>query len=258
MNQRRIWALVAVAGVLMATPGLVRASGLSIGAKAGLSVPDIRGSETDVYTRGFTSRQGPFFGLVLEARLGSGFSLVTELNYVSQGGKRNGLQPITMDMSELPVPPGTLLFGNFQNETILNYIELPVLARFVFGRQVRFFLSTGPYAGLLVGHHAVTKGTGPIYLDEGGTMPIIIPPATDPLIVDFSADTDVGSSLRHWNAGIQGCLGVLYPIGPGDVTVELRFELGLMTIQRDVTTSGSSQTGAVIVAVGYSLPLHRR
>ncbi len=258
MQKRHFWALVVLAGVLLAGPGMVSARGVSVGVKGGLSVPNIRGSDTDILTRGFSSRQGPFFGLFLSAPLGPRFSLVTELNYVSQGGQRNGLQPITMDMSELPIPPGTMLFADFQNETILNYLELPVLGRLVFGQRVRFFVSAGPYVGLLVGHRAVTVGSSAIFLDEGQTMPVIIPPATEPLVVDLAADTDVGDSLKNWNAGFQGGLGMLYPLGRGDVTVEARFELGLTTIQRDVTTSGRTRTGAVVVAIGYSLPLRRR
>lgn len=258
MRKRQFRALVVIAGVLLAGPGLVSARAVSVGVKGGLSVPNIRGSDTDVLTRGFSSRQGPFFGLVLAAPLGPRFSLVAELNYTSQGGQRNGLQPITMDMSELPVPPGTMLFADFRNETILNYIELPVLGRLILGERVRFFVSAGPYVGLLVGHRAVTAGASAIFLDEGQTMPVIIPPATEPLVVDLAADTDVGDSLKKWNAGVQGGLGVLYPLGRGDVTLEARFELGLTTIQRDVTTSGRSRTGAIVLAVGYSLPLRRR
>jgi hypothetical protein len=258
MKRRQVRAYIAVLGILLAIPVMVSARGVTVGVKGGLTVPNIRGSETDIFARNFSSRQGLFFGLSLAAPLGSRFALVTELNYASQGGQRKGMQPITMDMEGLPIPPGTMLFADFRNETILNYIELPVLGRFSFGHRVRFFADAGPYVGLLVRSHAVTTGTSALYLDEGQTMPVIIPPSTDPLVVDLAADTNVGDSLRNWNAGIQGGLGLLYPMGRGDVSLEARFELGLTTIQRDVTTSGSNKTGAVVVAVGYSLPLRRR
>ncbi len=258
MKLRRVWALVSCVILVLAASMWAAPRGVNVGVKGGLSLPNIRGSEDDVFSKGFGSRQGLFFGLFAETRLSSRFSLVAELNYASQGGRRDGIQPITMDMSGLPVPPGTILFADFVNETILNYIELPVLGRLVLGDRLRFFVNAGPYVGLLIGHHAVTKGTSAMFLDEGETMPIIIPPATEPLIVDLGADTDVGDSLKNWNFGVAGGLGLLYPFGRGDVTIEARFEYGLTTIQRDVTTSGDTQTGAIAITLGYSLPLRRR
>lgn len=258
MNRRQLCVLASLGVLVLATAAAAHAGGVRVGVKGGLSVPNIRGSETDLFSRGFSSRQGPFAGVFVEVPLASRLSLVTELSYTSQGGQRNGLQPITMDMEGLPVPPGTMLFADFRNETILNYLELPVLGRLVLGDRLRFFVNAGPYAGLLIGHHAVTRGTSAIFLDEARTMPIVIPPSTEPLLVDLGADTDVGDSLKNWNFGLMGGVGVTYPAGRGDLVLEARFELGLTNIQRDAVTSGRNRTGAVIVAVGYSLPLRRR
>jgi hypothetical protein len=132
------------------------------------------------------------------------------------------------------------------------------MGRFVFGDKMRFFLNMGPYAGYLVRARAVTKGTSALYLDEAGMMPISILPATNPLLVDLGADTDVMDSLKRWNFGLAGGGGAIYPLGSGDLILEAHFQLGLITIQKDVETSGKSQTGAVVVSLGYSLPLVRK
>ena len=258
MKRRQVRALASLVSLVLAAPAFIAAADVRLGVKGGLSVPNIRGRETDIFSRGFCSRQGPFAGIFLEARLAPRFSLVTEVDYASQGGKRSGLQPITMDLPPgLPAPPGTQLYADFRNETILDYIEVPVMGRWTGGGRLRFFLDAGPYVGFLIRARALTSGVSALYLDEGGTMPIIIPPATDPLVVDLGADTNVKDSLKTVNVGLAGGAGIAYPLGPGDLVLEARFELGLTIIQKDVATSGESRTGAVIVSLGYSLPLRR-
>jgi hypothetical protein len=246
--------LAAVLLFAIAGPGY--AGEVKFGLHGGLSIPDIRGSQSDIYSRNFTSRQGPFFGLFMETEIAPRWSLVAEVNYTSQGGLRKGLQPITMDLpAGLPVPPGTLLFADFRNETILDYIEVPVMARLTFGNRIHFFVNAGPYVGILVRAKAVTEGSSAIYLDESGTMPIIIPPDTNPMIVDFGATTDVKDSLRSTNIGLAMGGGVKYPVGRGELVLEAHFQLGLSTIQWDIETSGKSQTGAVVISLGYAFPL---
>jgi hypothetical protein len=255
MRRSRIAILLGLAGLVVAT-GTAFAGDVRFGVHGGISIPNLRGKETDIFSRNFTSRQGPFFGLSADFALTEGFSLAVDLNFTSQGGKRAGMQPITMDLPEgLPIPPGTILYADFHNETILDYLEVPVLARYTFGRKVRGFLEAGPYAGYLVRAKALTTGTSALYLDEAGTMPIIIPPATDPLVVDLGAETNVKDSLVKLNAGVAGGAGLEIPLGPGDLVLEARFQLGLMTIQKYPDTDGQTQTGAVLVSLGYVLPI---
>jgi len=241
-------------GLLLAAAGTLTAAQVLIGAHGGLSIPDIRGSATDIFSKGFTSRQGPFFGIFTDIGLAPHFSLVVELNYTSQGGKRNGWQPITSlpaELAPLFPDPNQPPYANFKNETILDYVEIPVMGRLTFGNKIRFFVNAGPYAGYLVRAKAVTSGTSALYFDETHTIPVIIPPDTEPLTIPLDADTDVKDSLKRWNFGLAGGAGVLFPAGPGNLILEAHFQLGLSTIQRDVATSGKSQTGAVVISLGY-------
>jgi hypothetical protein len=258
MNRKRLGVLAIFVGLLLISRAIGISGEFKIGAHGGLSIPNIRGSETDLFSRGFKSRQGPYFGLSADIGLARRFSLAVDLNYTSQGGLRTGMQPITMELPPgLPIPPGTILYADFRNETILDYIEIPVLGRLTFGDKIRFFIDAGPYVGFLVRARAVTKGTSAFYLDEAGTMPIIIPPATDPAEFDLGADTDVKDSLKTTNIGLAGGGGLIYPLGSGELILEARFQLGLTTIQKDIETSGKSQTGAIVISLGYRLPLAR-
>jgi hypothetical protein len=248
--------------ILIAAVGLLAAAGsgfaddLYLGAHAGISIPDIRGGQTNIFSKNFTSRRGPYFGLTADIPLTRRFALAVDLNYTSQGGLRKGLQPITMDTSGLPIPPGVLIFADFRNETILDYLEIPVLARVTFGDKLRFFLDLGPYAGYLVRGKAVTEGVSALYLDEAGTMPIIVPPATEPIEVDLGATTDVKDGVEPFNFGLAGGGGLILPVGPGRVVLEARFQLGLTRLQKDLE-NGKTQTGAVLISLGYMLPVGR-
>jgi hypothetical protein len=241
-------AVLSVALAILLLTAAAYAADVSLGMHAGLSIPNIRGNATDVLSQGFSSRQGPFFGIFLETRVSPLFSLVADVNYTSQGGKKDGMQPITMDMGLPPLPDGMYYYADFHNETILNYLEFPVQARLTFGTKWRFFLNAGPYVGILLNAKAVTSGSSDIYFDGDPITPGPVP---------FDAETDVKDSLKSVNIGLTGGGGVMHRLGPGDLILEAHFQLGLSTIQKDVATSGNNQTGAVVVSLGYSLPLSR-
>lgn len=240
--------------------GFVQAGELRIGAHGGLNMPSIRGEEGDPFTEGFKSRQGAFFGVFANMGLAPHLSLAVEINYSSQGGVREGIQIITPTLlpEGLPLPPGMTLYANFRNESILDYIEVPLLVRLDFGEKNRFFVNVGPYIGFLFRAKALTDGNSYLFLDKDGTMPIVIPPGTQPLEIDFTADTDIKDSLKDTNIGLTGGAGVSIPVGPGTVILEGRFQLGLTIIQKDVLQSGKSQTGGFVISVGYSLPLAKK
>ena len=245
--------------VILFTAASASAAVVKLGAHGGISIPNLHAKTDNIFTQGFRSRQGPHFGLTAEFDLAPRVSLALALNYTSQGGTRTGMQPITMDLpGGLPIPPDTILWADFRNETILDYLEVPVLARVTFGDKLRVFLDAGPYLGYLVRAEAVTGGASALYLDEAGTMPIIIPPDTEPLEVDLGAETDVMASLKKFNIGLAGGGGVRVPLGPGDLVLEAHFQLGLSTLQRFPETDGQTQTGAILISLGYTLPLGGR
>ncbi len=240
--------LIVMIGILLAANSAALAEEIGIGVHGGISIPNIRGNQNDPLTRGFSSRQGPFFGIFADFPLSRNFSLVAEFNYTSQGGKRNGLQIITTLPPGLELPPDTSVYADFKNETIIDYVELPVMGRLSFGEKLRFFVNAGPYIGYLVRAKALTSGTSAVFLDEAGTIPVSPP-------VSFDADTDVMDSLERWNFGLAFGGGLTYPVGPGKLILEAHFQLGLTTIQKDVATSGNSKTGAVVISVGYAFGL---
>ena len=229
----------------------------AVGLHGGSSVPDLRDNGGNELSRGWSSRVAPYFGATAEYEFSPEFSIQSGLDYAPQGGKKNGLQPIITDTSQLPVPPGTTLYADFKNVAKLNYLEIPVLATFHFGPSRQFSAGVGPYFGLLLSARNVTSGTSSIYLDAQGQQALTLPPDNSPLPPQsFDATTDGKSDLHSFNCGLQAALGVQHPVGGGFASLGVRGGLGLTNIQKD-PVNGKNTTGNLVVAVGYSVRVGR-
>ncbi len=222
-----------------------------LGLQGGLSLPNIQGGTTEL-TRGYTSRQAPFIGLAVDFVLSPSYSIRAEMNYSSQSGQRKGMQPISPDQVQgLPFPLEFTLYADFDNETIIDYLEVPLLAEFRTGRKVQFFANAGPYAGYRVRAKTITAGKSSLYIDSSGT-PLVFPGQPGPLPpMSFDAETNVSDEINRLNLGLCGSLGVKIPLGPGLVVPSVRFNLGLSNIQSHPEITGKNRTGAFIIAVGY-------
>ena len=239
---------------IAAAPAAASSGQVQIGAQGGLSIPNIRDGD-NVFSRGYSSRKGPFFGLFAEFKLGPHFSLRAEVNHDSQGGKWDGMQPVIIDLPGFILPPGLLLYADFSNEAILDYLELPLLAEVTWGERPRFFINGGPYLGYLLRAKTVTRGTSSLFVDDSGT-PLLLPPDYQPLPpFSFEAETDSKGDINDWSAGITGGAGLAVPAGPGEIIFGVRFSLGLTNIQSDVETYGKNHTGGVILTIGYAYTL---
>ena len=225
---------------------------VSLGVKGGLSVPDLKGGGTP-QSEGYSSRLAPTFGVFVNYELDEHWSLLGEVSYSGQGGKRNGMQPIFAEnLTGLPVPPGTELYASFDNNTVLNYLEIPILVRYAFGGNKSgfdFYLDVGPYLGFLLNAKVVTNGSSTIYLDKDGNMPLELggfqlPPQ------NFDRESDVFDKLNHVNVGITGGFGVDYNFNGQRIRFDLRGAYGFIPIQAD-EENGKNYTGAIYVTLGY-------
>jgi hypothetical protein len=241
--------------LLLAGGGPAVAGQDRIGLHAGLSIPSLRGGDS-VQSEGFESRKAPFFGVFAEFPVTRHLSLCPELNYASQGGQRNGMQPLNADqLSGLPIPPGMTLYADFRNKAIIDYVEIPVTLKASWGHKVRYFVGAGPTIGIRVRAKTVTRGTSPLYIDPSGT-PLTLPPDNQPLPpVSFDADTDIKEDINPTSGGIAGLAGVEVPFGPGNLVFDVRFSAGLTNIQKHPEIDGKNRTGAAVVSVGYSFGL---
>lgn len=228
-----------------------------LGVQGGLSIPNISGGNNEL-SQGYTSRSAFNIGLFMEYPLNDNFSLQPEINYDGQGGKRTGLQPITN--SELPPnPAGPYYYADFKNESILNYLEIPVLLKYTFGGEgLKFQGNIGPYIGFLLNAKEVSSGTSLIYVDKNKT-PLMVPVPPDYQHYaelppqSFDATTDVYDSIKKINLGAAGGIGLIYPIGETQrINLDVRFTYGLTNIQK-YAADGKNHTGNVVLSLGYSM-----
>ena len=204
---------------------------VSVGLRAGSSIPNLHAGDSNPISNGWSSRVAPYFGMFSDFGVNSTLSIQAGLDYAPQGGKRDGLQPVPGDFSGLGVPPGTTIYANYKNTAKLNYLEIPVLAKFRFGTAQRFSIAAGPFVGFLLSATNETSGSSELYMDAQGTTSI-----TPGYPQDFNSSTDVKSDLNSFNWGIQGGLGAAMRTAASSEHLSTRASTTMST----TTTTGTS------------------
>jgi Outer membrane protein beta-barrel domain len=231
-----------------------------LGLKGGLSIPDLSGGGGNPLSENFTSRLALNFGVLSDFKVHNNFSLQVELNYAGQGGKRDGMQPITnlpAGLGQGPgAPPQTYLYANFKNKAVLDYLELPIMAKLSWGKILGWYVNAGPYLGYLLNAAEKTSGTSLIYEDPQGKYPLTDQGYPVPA-QNFNANTNVTSSIRRFNVGVTGGGGVDWKVDPKDkIFFDARFEYGFINIQK-YSEDGKNNTGNVLLSLGYAHRLGR-
>lgn len=240
--------------MLMLSCAGVKAQNFALGVRGGISIPNLSagGSEQNPLNTGYSSRFGPDAGIFAEFKFSNLFSIQPMVEYSSQGGKKNGLQALATP-AELAAafPPGqapTYLYANYKSEAKLNYLAIPILAKFGWNFKhapLRVYVDAGPFVSFLVSAKQVTSGSSNLYSDEAGTQPVTPGPQS------FKASTDIKDQLNTTNLGIEGNVGLAYILKNSDIFIEGGGNYGFLNIQKG-TANGKNDTGAATATVGYS------
>ena len=230
----------------------VHADEFLLGVRGGPSIPQLSGGGNEI-SRGYDSRLAPNFGVVGEYYFTPRLSLVAEIDYSGQGGVRKGVQPITQSPEGLPpLPPGQFLYGDFRNESILNYLEIPLMLKMDWElcEHWRCFVEGGLFVGFLLDAEEHTRGSSQIFVDPNRTPLTMggqpLPP------VSFDSTTDNLGDLNKVNWGVIAGVGVTYLFNPRhQLFLDLRGEYGLRAVQKDTATDGNSNTGCAVLSLGY-------
>ena len=261
-----------------------------IGGKVGVSLEKLSGSSDNIYSQDYSSKSAIDFGFLAEFPISKEFSIQPEILLATRGGIRTGMQPIqpeplaaalesngiNMELLNLiivasggePLSDENPLYADYTSEADLNYLEIPILAKFCWGDEWRFFALGGPYFGYLLKSSQITSGTSQIYLDSDGNQPLQVPnplydpnnPENQPQFIElpprsFEAVTDTKDNLNSLNFGIHAGLGIAKRLGnKHEIFLDVRASYGLIPIQKD-ETFGQSKIGAVAFSFGYSYAL---
>lgn len=232
-------------------------SNFTLGAFAGLNIPQLTGGGGNPLSENWTSRQGEAYGLTFNWNTGLRFAWRVDILYSSEGGQRNGMQALAGASFNPQVPAGTYFYANYNNESILNYLEVPVMAKYFFSlsKSSRLYVDFGPYIGFLLNAKQKTGGTSIVYADAKGTQPVSVDPQTGQAYqVPFDASIDITDQINKVNYGLTGGLGFTQHVGFGVAVLDVRGAYGLTTIQHN-PENGDNHIGNLLVSLGYSIPL---
>lgn len=257
-DMKKAFLFVAVSGFLL-LHFRVDAQRVAVGARGGVSIPNLTagsGNENPLNT-GYSSRVGPDAGVFMEFRCSRVFSVQPMIEFSSQGGKKNGLQALPTPPEAAPLFPAgqapTYLYADFNSEARLNYLMIPVLAKFgwdIRHSPLRVYVDGGPFLGLLLSAHQVTSGQSALFLDPEGQQ--ALPSGSQ----SFDNKEDIKDQLHTVNVGAEANVGLDLKMGRSNVFIEGGGNFGFLNIQKG-TANGKNHTGAALIAVGYELWLDK-
>ncbi len=227
------------------------AQNFALGIRGGMSIPNLTaGSDQTPLSTGYSSRLGADGGIFAEFKFSNLFSLQPMIEYSDQGGKKDGVQAFPLPAAYSAYSslfPSGYLYANYNSVAKLNYLMLPVLAKFgwnLCSSRFRIYVDAGPFVSYLISAHQVTSGESLIYSSPSETQPLPAPAQS------FNATTDIRDQLYTVNMGIEGNLGISYKLCRGNIFIEGGGNYGFLNIQKN-PQDGKNNTGAGTVAVGY-------
>lgn len=115
--------LIAAAAMMLAAT-VTAAAPLTLGVRAGSSIPNLRDRGGNELSSGGSSRVAPYAAMSAGWPLGGRLSLQAEVAYAAQGGQKNGLQPVTDPRVTLLA--GSTVYARFDDDARLDDIEIPL------------------------------------------------------------------------------------------------------------------------------------
>jgi len=181
-------------GLLVSAAFIGKAQQVEIIPKAGVNfakqaISNLNNEKTKVAFQG---------GVAFNIQAGkSDFSIQPELNFIGKGTR--------------------LKTGALKTNLSMNYLELPVLAKYSFG---------------------------PVYINAGPSIAMSID-GKEKIARAYAQE------LKRFDFGLQMGAGVALPVGTGKVIIDGRYGLGLSNI----ANVGSIKNRGIMASIGYAIPL---
>jgi hypothetical protein len=244
-------------------------SNISIGFRTGMTIPSLSGGSGNPLSEGYSTTTRFGVGVFAEFKISNLFSIQPMLEYTEEGAKKNGLQALTVPPQVAPffqalnLPVPDYLYANFNSTAKMNYLMLPVLAKFGWDlgqtNSWRIYVDAGPYVGLLVSAKQVTSGSSDLYLDPQKQQDLFQLSGGQVGTQPFDATTDIKDQLQTFNFGLEGNIGLQYQIKKSKLFIEGGGNYGLMNIQKNTPDgqydNGKNHIGAATIMVGYAYRL---
>ena len=191
---------------------------IAIGPKVGINIGTFRGD--DVESDDAENLLGVTLGAVANIGITENFSIMPEVLFFQKGAEQT--------LFEDPNDSET----KTERETTLNYVEIPVLAKYAFsiGQGPELFVIGGPSFGIGLGGNISETNLSDRDIDFEEDM-----------ITNFDFSVALGG-------------GISLPVGPGSLIFDIRYLLSLTSIDdsefdRDIKNNG------IAASVGFLYPL---
>ncbi len=164
-------------------------------------------------------------------------ALQVEANYTQLGSKIAATSSIQIG--------GTTLSNSSVSEATFNYLQIPVLLRVEKGfSDFRIWGNAGPYIGLSLGGKSKLVST-----TTGGF--------TGSQILESENELKSGDDIKSVDFGLMAGAGAGYKVGPGYITFDARYMLGLTRTPPDSATSTPTvnpddfKNRSIMLSLGY-------
>ncbi|WP_162852664.1 porin family protein [Dinghuibacter silviterrae] len=236
----------------MAIPRAYAQKPFYLGVEGGVGIPNLTAGGSSPVSKGYSSILGPDFGVFAEYGWKKRWSLRAELSFVTEGGKKNGVQAIPTAPFAAYFPQGytppEYFYATFYSKARLNYLQLPLLAKYKMPLGAHWTLSVnlGPYVAYLLNAKTITKDSSMIYYDPQEQQPFPVGKQ------DFSGTEDITDQIHRFNCGFQGGIAIEHPCGHGYLFLNAGGSYGVINIQR-YAEDGKNNTGSATAVIGYAL-----
>jgi opacity protein-like surface antigen len=205
--------------------------------KVGISLSTVSdGDESNVDTK---SKIGFTLGAAFNFPITESFSIQPELSYVQKGTKSKE--------SYTDGPNPTDIYES-ENKITINYLEIPVLAKYSFGEGTKFFLNAGPSLGFGLGGKTKREITQS-YGGQSASGEI----EGDVKFGDLDEDAEEGDVYldNRIDFGVQLGAGVLIA---NKIQIDVRYGLGLSALYDDAE-DGAYKNRVIQFTVGIPFSL---
>ena len=205
---------------------------VSIGVKAGVYTSFIDVTQAaEGLTQNVEGLTTPTFGIVSEIGISENFAFQPELLYTTKGFSVN--QGININLGGFPIPAGVTA------NTKINYLEMPLLAKYKFGNEsFRFNITAGPVLSYAANAQLVTRAN--LLLD------------INPLKTNIDLD-----ALNYERLEVSASIGagMAYETSGGEFFADARYVHGFSDLYNAPVVDLNLKNRGIGVTVGYKMNL---
>ena len=221
-----------IAATLLLTFSVSMHAQVSLGLKGGVNFSNIYATQAlDQVLPDFESISTYSIGAVAEVGISEQFAFQSELLFTRKGfGLREGLD---VDLLGVPVPLGVTA------ETQINYVEVPLLAKYKFGTEgISAYITAGPTLGYATSGQINTKAN--VLLDFN--------------IAKTPINLDAINFQRFEIGGAAGA-GLAMQTGMGQFFIDARYNIGFTQLYDIPLVNEKLRNRGISLSAGFLVPL---